>query len=649
MGTNNLTLKNTGDTIAADDVNQSVSALKGDLVPRNTAGAPADAAGSLGTPTRNWKDVYAKNIYVGNQRIGTGGAAADATISNGVLSAKNDKTTAYDWLHQAGAQGVTLRATEAAPLVVTVGGSTYQLTADLVGGTPLPANYSRSCRLYSAGLTTQNDALFNTSGKEYLRTAAEYPLMTTSSFRDWQEYATDSLWERDAGEIPEYAARYNLLVAGGLFRYSPTASPDPTSDTLIFKATTGGTSEYIPATRYRHNLGLAKLAQRGAMNTHANGRTINFRTDLSHTQALTQVRTGYIFVDPTTSTWTLSIESNLGPTVLDELPTAPLWQADGVMVHREADDLWYRRQSGSWRKTNRVLLGICAIESGQVRAVLPVLTARALSDLDSLATELLTSDGRTRSLDNPIHLRTVTPLNRLSFYYGELGIPLAQSIYSQQATNRYISQNLRAQPPRVQPNTAPAGNNQFFYAYVNLESDVIFSSTQPPNWIHRGDIVYGLNYEMMAVLIGTFARDATSVLADWPRAYSTRTSQRSYNLYPYLTLNGLSELAPDYPVFFNINTVPDAKDPNQPGGIFAKHATQAIWTSTLLFFNEGLLSKTDHIGVPNHSLSAWVVGTQSRQLNTGGSNYTGRFKHNSPPIATMRNYDRAFKVTNDTN
>ena len=55
MGTNNLSTKNDGDVISADDPNQFKTALDSDLVPRNSSGVPTDEAGDLGTSSLKWR------------------------------------------------------------------------------------------------------------------------------------------------------------------------------------------------------------------------------------------------------------------------------------------------------------------------------------------------------------------------------------------------------------------------------------------------------------------------------------------------------------------------------------------------------------------------------------------------------------------
>lgn len=69
MGTNSFIPKNTGEIVQADHINEIHASLDNDIVPRAT-GLPTDNAGSLGTSTFNFKNLFIKeNIFINNQLV----------------------------------------------------------------------------------------------------------------------------------------------------------------------------------------------------------------------------------------------------------------------------------------------------------------------------------------------------------------------------------------------------------------------------------------------------------------------------------------------------------------------------------------------------------------------------------------------------
>lgn len=106
MGDATLATQVTGTTITVDGVNQYKSALSGDVVPRNSAGAATDSAGSLGTDAIKWLkaniasgywsagDIKPHHSYNGTVPIDNGWFPCDGTIIN---------ETNYNIIHGAGA------------------------------------------------------------------------------------------------------------------------------------------------------------------------------------------------------------------------------------------------------------------------------------------------------------------------------------------------------------------------------------------------------------------------------------------------------------------------------------------------------------------------------------------------------------------
>lgn len=63
MGTNTIATVSDGTVIDASDLNQYKTSLVNDLVPRNTAGAPTDLDGSLGSTTYSWLKAHIESGY----------------------------------------------------------------------------------------------------------------------------------------------------------------------------------------------------------------------------------------------------------------------------------------------------------------------------------------------------------------------------------------------------------------------------------------------------------------------------------------------------------------------------------------------------------------------------------------------------------
>src|SRR4051812_26816518 len=64
-----LPLKIDGQTIDASWFNTIRDALGGDLIPRNTSGIATDLAGSLGTSSQRWVNVYLRNLLLADSGV----------------------------------------------------------------------------------------------------------------------------------------------------------------------------------------------------------------------------------------------------------------------------------------------------------------------------------------------------------------------------------------------------------------------------------------------------------------------------------------------------------------------------------------------------------------------------------------------------
>ena len=105
MGNNTLETKSAGQTISQDDVNQYKTAMNGDLVPRNTSGAPTTDGGNLGNSTYAWKkaDITTGYLFPG-QVIMFHDFNGTLTPGQGWMKLNGDvvNSTTYDAIHGAG-------------------------------------------------------------------------------------------------------------------------------------------------------------------------------------------------------------------------------------------------------------------------------------------------------------------------------------------------------------------------------------------------------------------------------------------------------------------------------------------------------------------------------------------------------------------
>jgi len=355
MAVNNIREVSAGDANAPDDVNQFARALKGDVVPRNASGVPTDRAGSLGTSALQWNDIRARRLFLNGVQVdatGGGGGTSQVTASlrNGVASGKspNNRPGMNGWLLQAGAQGVKLRASADDPLELLLDGVSYTLTSEITGGTPLPSNYTLT------GLQLQS-ATTLASGKTF-----------------------------------QYGRSELRLTGGGWFEMASTDNsnliPAANGDVFALKFSVAGGSEYIIASRYPGNRSAAFMAMRGMLNTSATDFSARIAGAIAHNASFSAVRVGFVFIDPTTDTWSIHTEARIVGAVQVKLPGTSGY-ATGDMVFRELNSRWYRFDGTAWQQTNRVYVGLCVIENG---AVVGTVGVRDITSLNKLA--LLAAD-----------------------------------------------------------------------------------------------------------------------------------------------------------------------------------------------------------------------------------------------------------------
>jgi len=351
VGTNNLTQVVSGQDPAPSDLNQYYSALVGDLIPRGANGTIQASGADMGQRAYPWRRGYFDELFLGGVSLSTQSGTGQA-LKNGVVKGKspNNRPKMCGWMLQAGASGVVLKASDDAPLEVKLDGESYQLTEDLTGGTPLPSNLS----------------------------------ITPSA-------TGNNIWQGHKPVWPCGGGPWNLDTSSG--ENSPPVGK-ANGDIFTFKFSDGGETEYVVAYRAKtfttagaFDDHAAVFGTRGCINTSSTDWTSNFGNDLSGDGAGEIIRTGYVFVDPTTATWTLSIEKRVVGSAHHQLPDANDY-ATGDMVFRESDHYWYRHDGSSWQETSRVFLGICAIDGGAVEGVMGVRSEEALAEMGSFTDAL---------------------------------------------------------------------------------------------------------------------------------------------------------------------------------------------------------------------------------------------------------------------
>lgn len=148
MGENTLLELFDGDEIQELDPNQSRDAFIGDLVPRNTLGAPEDSFGNLGTPLLQWNSLFFTGNLVQNGQVLD--LSAIATGNHLILSGKETLDGFPDFL------AVTPAATTAEILAggsnpnleMIINGASITLSSDITTPSMLLApSIQNTCRV----------------------------------------------------------------------------------------------------------------------------------------------------------------------------------------------------------------------------------------------------------------------------------------------------------------------------------------------------------------------------------------------------------------------------------------------------------------------------------------------------------------------
>ena len=128
MGTNTLTDKVGGATIAAADINDIHTALKGDFVGRNSSGVAATGQRN-GTPALPWLEGHFTNIFIGGSAFVPN---AVSTSRNGIISGLTRTTSNQpQYVVPNGAAASVQVQGLATNLVYNINGSQFTLSANL--------------------------------------------------------------------------------------------------------------------------------------------------------------------------------------------------------------------------------------------------------------------------------------------------------------------------------------------------------------------------------------------------------------------------------------------------------------------------------------------------------------------------------------
>lgn len=133
MGTNNLTSRSAGETIVSDFFNSIHQALEGEIVGRNTSGAPT-AGQSLGTPALPFGTGYFNNITLNGSALDTSSITVPA---NRVISGQTRSTSDQPaFLKPAGAAGGASFDVEGATtnLVLAIRSASVTVSTDITKG-----------------------------------------------------------------------------------------------------------------------------------------------------------------------------------------------------------------------------------------------------------------------------------------------------------------------------------------------------------------------------------------------------------------------------------------------------------------------------------------------------------------------------------
>jgi len=487
-----------GDPVTIDDENQVIRAMKGNIVPRNNEGVAENQAGSLGTSTLAWNQAHVERLFLDGSELDPATLGqTDVSVrlfNNGVVSgmAPTGRPQMCGWMNQAGTGGVTLRASADNPLVVRVGGQEYRLENDLVGGTPLPS-------------------------------AVGLPTGAVWEFQDYQTAVQGGDSGFQSGELPQGTDPLFALITGAAFKYADSGVDVPSTieQVVIFRMPGDGATagEYIMAQR---NAAIDSDAsgQKGAralFNHSSTAYTIRrVSPDIispAANERLAIVTPGYIFVDPTTSPWSILIRSEVLGSVQQALPTGTA----GQVLYRQSADKWYSFEGAEWVEKEWVFLGMAAIEddsgTASVEAVAGVRSEAGLNSLHAVARRLHAPAGIWQGSRAAIYQAAISGNTVI---YSEPVGAADTDIIEERAPQALASQQNRLLEPRYSVDVRQRQNgltgavdatlNGLFCVWADAETGAAFSDNMAPAIviIEPGQ-AYLAHPHRNAVLVGTYS------------------------------------------------------------------------------------------------------------------------------------------------
>ena len=505
MAENNLQEFNDGDVIGASDNNQTVRALKGNIVPRNEQGVATARAGSLGTDEFPFDELHVDEILLGGAALdpaaGGGGTADAALFQNGVVNgqAPTDRPGMCGWLLQAGSGGVRIIASESNPLVVRVGGEEYSQTAPLVGGTPLP-EVTATPASPDWELANPSNAVTPGPGESKSWYYGDTVLATAQPF----------IYGRETGdpEVPTSIGNLLIFKVRGTRISSRDTAPD-------------SEQEYFMCERNPRIAGraAARRAIRAAFNTSSTGYTAGnveiAPADAKEEDEFKQVQPGYVFIDPTASPWSILIQPRILGTTAHQLPATA---TTGDVIFRQSSQRWYNYEGAAWVQKSWVFLGIVAIETvsdaATVVGVAGVRTEASLRKLYTFANLLHAPagvwDGDRQALYNGEvsgTLITWTPPDVSDVELVEGRSPQAfMSQRNELLRSRYQvdADDLTLQALRL---NQPRGRDRVYFAWLDVETEQTFADDAIPAIISLSvGRAFFAHQHRNAILLGTFAQ-----------------------------------------------------------------------------------------------------------------------------------------------
>lgn len=509
MAENNLTEVTDGEIVAVDDINQSVRALKGNVVPRNAEGVATNQAGSLGTPTLGWEDLHVQRILLAGEELepGAGGGAAQEMFANGVVSgeAPTGRPGMCGWMNQAGTAGVRLSASAESPLVVRVGGEEYRLEAPITGGTPPAAPSTVTSRWYIDDSGGYDSAASSRTVRPFAADETTNQAFMLCTGRRFNYANATGRPEADATNGNTIIMSFATQLRGA------DASPaDGPTEIMMFDRAglNSGRPSGYRAIRDAFNIGSSGYqTQGGLLQSH----NVDTRTN----RHFKNLRTGYIFVDPTTNPWTISIRTAMRGSVYSTLPSG----TEGDLVYRELNNRWMIFTSGAWVETSLVFIGIAAVDTvNSAQAVIGVQGVRseaAIQQLFAIAERLHSAGGDWDSARSAWQNSTVSG-DIISFDPPDT--TATEPALEVKRSGQISTQQFQGFRPTFSINTAdPAAgsrvNSRTFVGWVDAVTGETFFDQQPPMLIgiEPGKVFFAHPHRNAAML-GTFSIDSDGSL-----------------------------------------------------------------------------------------------------------------------------------------